>query len=181
MTRPINKAGVLRPCVKQSGSTLIEVMVIIACMTILISTVGVFLNSLRRIERQAHDDAAGMIGRDRLDERFRADAHQARQVELDQDDRTLILQGPGQRRIEYRATGSAVVRTEPTAEPPRRESFRLPEAVDVHWKLGPQSPAGEVELSFASSSPHPQPHRLPPPIRAVIGLRNGDLTETPQP
>ena len=41
MTRPINKADVLRPCVKQSGSTLIEVMVIIACMII----------SIREIER----------------------------------------------------------------------------------------------------------------------------------
>jgi prepilin-type N-terminal cleavage/methylation domain-containing protein len=100
---------------RRRGTSLIEVMVVVALSGIMISATGVCLHGLYRVDQQVRETAVQRWAFQRLSLRFRTDAHAAQRANLSDDASgsppILRFEGSGQQRVEYRYQPCQIVRT----------------------------------------------------------------------
>jgi type II secretory pathway pseudopilin PulG len=108
------------------GYSLIEMLAVIICLTMLLGVGTATLQGLVRLDRSARAVREENRIVDRLAQTFRADVHRAYQRGAGPD-QTLVLRLRPDETVEYRADGASVLVTRRRGdEPPRTERFRLP-------------------------------------------------------
>jgi type II secretory pathway pseudopilin PulG len=130
------------------GITLVEMQVVITLMGVLLGLSGVCLHTMYRAQSRLDGNIQRRAALDRLALQLRTDAHTAVAVRLLDDEAatTLVLTAADGSEIVYRAPQSDVSRTvrakaaEEGGQAPRddvlhRDTFRLPGAAGVEWKL----------------------------------------------
>ena len=114
------------------GYSLIEMLLVIACLTILLGVGVATLQALFRVEqttRSARDEDRAI---DRLAAAFRADVHRAT-GRGDGPAGAVVLKLPPGERVEYRVEGASLVMARSRSDgPPRTERLRL------RWRGSPR-------------------------------------------
>ena len=130
------------------GITLVEMQVVITLMGVLLGLSGVCLHTMYRAQTRLEGNIQRRAALDRLALQLRTDAHSAVTARLLDDEaaKALVLAAADGTEIVYRAQQSDVSRTvrakaaEETGQTSRadfehRDTFRLPGAAGVEWKL----------------------------------------------
>jgi type II secretory pathway pseudopilin PulG len=130
------------------GITLVEMQVVITLMGVLLGLSGVCLHTMYRAQARLDGNIQRRAALDRLELQLRTDAHSAVTARLLDDEAAtmLVLTAPDGTEIVYRAPQSDVSRTVrakaaeeagqiPGADFVHRDTFRLPGAAGVEWKL----------------------------------------------
>ena len=154
---------------QRAGKTLVEVLVIMAGTSVVLTTAGQLLHRVSRAERTVRDSAAAGRAETRFARVFREDVRAASAAEVADESRTLRLVSE-EARIEYAASEGLVKRSGARDESRGRDGYRLGDVVITF--------AVEGRLAIATVEPPPAPARRATPagrfqIVAEIGADRG--------
>ncbi|MFO0908233.1 MAG: hypothetical protein U0794_07715 [Isosphaeraceae bacterium] len=130
-----------RPCRSRthrsrSGFTLIELVILIGCTTIILSTCGVFLHLLLKIDHSGRDVQRDTLAVSRLARQFRSDVRGATKAEAPGPTR-LELSGNSGGRVIYEIDKLRITRTESRAKgAERHEAYVLRRYVTPRFEVG---------------------------------------------
>lgn len=120
--RPASTPG--RRC-RRAGFSLVELVMLVGCTTIILSTCGVFFHVLLKLDRAGRDASRDAMTVGRLARQFRRDVHAARRANSSDPSR-LELTGEAGATVRYHAENGRLTRVESRqGQPDRRESFDL--------------------------------------------------------
>lgn len=109
----------------RAGYTLVQLLVVIATATVLLTTGAMILATMLRSQAVAHEHLRQTRLRSRLTRVFLDDVHASRSAEAQDEALTLSA---GDRKVAYRVQGSRLIRQETAAENPvSQEAFTLGE------------------------------------------------------
>lgn len=159
------------------GITLVELLVVIALTSVIMSAVVVCLHSMYRADRRTRESMTGRSALGRLSLRFRADAHAAEDAMIGgqaaEGQPSIVFSRSLGETVAYRFEQTHVLRIVRKEEKDvHRDAFRLPRRTRVEW----QSAAGDEP--FVSMVVHDVPESdideptRPQRIEAAVGLRN---------
>ncbi|NLX97823.1 MAG: hypothetical protein GXY83_16795 [Rhodopirellula sp.] len=160
------------------GYSLIETLAAMTLVTTTFTAVAVSLHQMYRSTRSVQDELSMELELGRFAIQFRADAHQALSVEMEDsvktktDSQTLSLVLPDERTVHYVLQPRRIDRTvRRGAEARHRETYRLPRWFAPRWQLEPERPPAIVSLLLA---PRPAVSGSPPVVAvrvdAAVGL-----------
>lgn len=142
---------------RRRGFSLIELIVVIASTTI-IMTIGIgTLHTLMRTERQGAKTLVYSVGLTRLAEQLRDDVHAASAAEPSRDGTELRLAMPQERLVSYKQIGEKVERIEGTAQQPQRtEAFQLLKGTVLKFSASTREGATWISLELTRDAPEKQ-------------------------
>lgn len=173
------------------GVSLVELLAVVTISGALISGTTVCLHGMFRVADRVQDDLQRQANLDRLALRLRADAHAAQQASIepqadeprvpqpesagpaaaDAAPATLVLAGPGARKIVYRYQPGEVLRTVMQGENVQhRDAFLVPGVGQPEWEIQslPRPIVAMRVLPLKRLSPSSMP--APLTVEAVVGL-----------
>lgn len=166
------------------GMTLVELAVVIAAASIIMSTVAVSLHRMYRADRSVRDELAESASLMRLSSMFRADAHLA--IDAAKSDAAedgpevegLLMRLSGNETIAYTFTNSSIRRTKRRGEEViHRDAFRLASDVDVELVFRDEQAAQMASIIVTRRSDTAASARPLYRIDAAVGLDHSKLTE----
>ena len=123
---------------RPGGYTLVEMMVVVAITSLVLSSVAVALHSLYRVDRRMRSHMVNTTTLTRLSLQLRRDAHRAVSVEkIDGENGVskLMLALTDGNVVQYEAGPGRLLRIARSGEDVRhREVYRLPKKAGVRWK-----------------------------------------------
>ncbi len=131
---------------KRRGTSLIEIMVVVALLGVMISATGVCLHGVYRVDQQTRQAVVHATAVDRLSLQFRADAHAAMKASVQQgegqDPPAIVFAELDGRTTEYRQQRNHIIRTVArSGEVVHREGYLLRRGSVATWRVEGQSPA----------------------------------------
>lgn len=147
------------------GKTLIEMTVIISCLTVLLSLAATTMALVMKVERQVRGDLAQQTTLARLGSRFRADVHVAQTATS--GDSSIELAMSAEQTIRYAAAEQGITReVVRDGQVEHRDAFRLPADASVAFHV---SDAGNGRLARLAISRKPvAPKRFNPAVRPAV-------------
>ncbi len=164
---------------ERRGFSLVEMIVAIGMTGVIIGMLGVILQSVLLVSRRHNDRDAEVLILMRLDGQFRTDVHEADRVTLtlageqDESGSRLVLELPGERRIEYHYTEGRVHRTVTRqGATEHRDAFLVGDKSCASFSLN-EAADGKQEVSlivdrFATRSPEREEPNCTHRIVAVL-------------
>lgn len=120
------------------GMTLLAVLLAIVVATAVLGVLGAAVSQVIVADQATHEHLQTVVTLGRLGEQFRRDAHQARQVVIEEaqdQPQRLILTGQDDATIEYEITPAGLRRVAQTRdEAAQRETYLLPGMTFLGWK-----------------------------------------------
>jgi len=162
---------------KARGIALVELLVVIALVSVIISAVAICLHGMYRANRRTRESMAGRTAISRLSLRFRADAHAAVdaavEVEASEKPASVVFSQPAGRTVEYRFERSRVLRVvRQDDEVAHRDAFRLPRRTEIQWESADDDkPFVSMVIDYVSESGIDETARQQR-VEAAIGLHN---------
>ena len=147
------------------GKTLIEMTVIISCLSILLPLVATTMALVMKVERQVRGDLAQQTTLARLGSRFRTDVHTAQSATAGDASIELVLSA--ERTIRYAAVEKGIRReVVHGGQVEHRDAFRLPAGASAVFDV---SDAGRGQLARLTISRKPvAPKRFDPAVRPAV-------------
>jgi type II secretory pathway pseudopilin PulG len=162
----------VRPTIRRrQGKSLVEMLVIIAVLSVVLMGAVTTLVTLLRIERQIHRDLAQGQALARLASRVRTDAHQAVAATTAGDCDLTLANG---RTIHYAFDAPRIVReVRRGSAVEHRDGFPLPAGAEVAFSLADEAGGKLLRLSIAAADTSTTAHAVPvrpTSIEAVVNL-----------
>jgi Tfp pilus assembly protein FimT len=141
-------SGRATPTRSRAGYTLVQLLVVIATATVLLTTGAMILATMLRSQAVAHEHLRQTRLRSRLTRVFLDDVHAAQSA--DTQNEALAL-SEGERKVSYRMQGTRLIRQETAAgNPVSQEAFTLNDLA-VRFEISPEGEAELVKLVLSSS------------------------------
>jgi Tfp pilus assembly protein PilV len=135
------------------GITMIEVLIVVTCVSMMLGLCGVSIQLLMRLNGDGVSRYGAAVALERLAQQIRADAHASESGKIDVDQKaegkpaSLWLTFKPDHSVAYQSEGSAVVRTESAAgKLVRHESYALPQSAVARFVLRDEGPSRLVAL-----------------------------------
>lgn len=155
----------------RSGYTLVEVLVVVTITSLILTSVGVTLSSLFRVEGQLRSGGAEQAILGRLTLQLRGDAHRATAAEPlrgAESDQGFVLRLPDDATAEYRVTSRGVRRTLQRGDQrEHHELFRLAQGGEARADIRREADATIVTLRIDRRS-SPEPRGIVPAARQAV-------------
>lgn len=163
------------------GKTLIEMVVIVSCLSMLLPLIATTLVLVMKVERQVRADLAQQTILARLGSRFRTDAHTAASARL--ADSAIELSLPEERTIRYAAGDAGITREVLRGgNVEHRDAFRLPSHARAELLLSDSGSGQLARIAIASKPLAPkrfEPAIRPATIEAAVNLHSASSEEAP--
>jgi prepilin-type N-terminal cleavage/methylation domain-containing protein len=155
---------------RRRGFTLVELLTVIVCLTVLLGISAALIHALVRVDRSSRTRLADANGLGRLAREFKRDVHGATAIELSEDKTSARLRLP-ERNVEYRVEGTdlVVVREAPNSKR-HRDTIHLANLGTP--RFGQEESQGRmlVRLAFEPGPVRPGLEKVPPMrIEATLG------------
>ncbi len=145
------------------GTSLVEIMVVIATMGVVLGTTATTLHRIYRVDADVRAEVHQMMSVSDLAARFRQDAHAAIASTASQENR-LVFELVGGQTVEYRFANNAIQRTKRHGEQVlHRRSFRMLDESQGNFRVIESSGRHRAALAIL----HPTRELR---IEAVVGL-----------
>jgi len=162
---------------KARGIALVELLVVIALVSVIISAVAICLHGMYRANQRTRESMAGRTAISRLSLGFRADAHAAAAAAVDaktsKKPASIVFSQPAGRTVGYRFERSRVLRVvRQDGEVAHRDAFRLPRRTEIQWEsAGDGKPFVSMVIDYVSESGADET-ACQQRVEAAIGLHN---------
>ncbi len=173
------------PGAPRRGITMIEVLILVTCVTIVLGMAALTIQAMLRLVTDSHSRLTSSLVLERLARQLRSDAHASQTARLESagpkapPDRTILNLSPEPGLlVTYRVLEKSVDRDESLAgKTVRHESFALPRGRQASFELGAEAGHAMVSLLVKpgpGSSLAGSPHSLE--VLAVVGKhRSGPI------
>ena len=150
---------------------MVEMLVVIAALSVLLSAVSICLHAMNRADLHTRDELRAAESLSRLVLRWRDDVHAAEAVKPDAGGASITLALPGGESVEYRAVAEGVTRTRSRgAAATHRDTFRIGDGHRAAWELSDAEGRRFATLLVSRSFPY-ETSEQPPPLRVEALLR----------
>lgn len=131
---------------RAAGYTLIEMVTVIALLSLVMLSCGLMMHALLTIDRISRQEESLSLSVNELTHRFRRDVHQAATSSLSEDRHTLTLNLDGGQAVDYQLTDHQVlVRQRTAGEETSRERYRMP-GCEFRWEATPHQTSWQLHI-----------------------------------
>lgn len=159
---------------KRAGTSLMEMLVVIALLGAVMVMGGQIVSALFRFQQQLHSDFDQRRTVQRLATQWRKDAHAAREAQLVKDSQIDFTLTDG-KEVEYVVDGWQIHRHVRKGDiVAHRETFRLPRRSVIRLEIETLTESGRhlarIAIGASGASPRSEPAPLSAVIDAAVGI-----------